>query len=723
MKKIYNRLCMPLTLIMLTTCIGIKGEATEAVQETDTEYAGSPQEEVGTQEGIQEETQEEEQQSYNQEQLEDIYEAIAEDLGIDEKFVEYTFDMLDEKPEYFDKFPDITIDKLENKLSINNNSPSWQTAEFIECNDTSIDRTSGEYLPDALYSIMYDIAEYMSEAEFEFKGGSQEYFDALSKDVKHGLTYCYAVSRFACNGNDSSFNIIDITRAYELYVSNTEMSLMDALESCNINNSVAKDYIARAFEADIETLSGGTFESKRSVYQMPYAVNYNTRENMLLAAISVVGNVRYTWAGGHQGTSKIKGINPIWKSWEALYPDTEINEDTGEINEGYSSSIKPSGSWCPVHGYNPDERCIYYDSIGSFESYLEQRSEISEEIDLTSSKYEDLLTFESDTITMHNLDGLDCSGFVSWVFNQILSNSSIDTTAIYFTQQHDISVIPFGQELLPGDIFAWTSHIVVIVGKVKDKSKVYVTVESTPSTLRFGTVYYSGASSADLEMGNQIAREANALIGGLDIEPHSYCMNAVGNYSFTTEAGAEVSGVRGDVLEIEVSGNDTEDILEDEDEDSGSILEAEEGADEPNEASSIDEAEQGTLIEESESQENDSNTSSNVTDDTGNTDEASEEDPEATGTEEAIQTVYALYREIGRYNGTFLDEGLIIDELDKEFKDLTAQEIIGYLIKKLPFQYIDGYTTYTGELFDKSTIATELGVDIVNYGDTEESDK
>ena len=100
--------------------------------------------------------------------------------------------------------------------------------------------------------------------------------------------------------------------------------------------------------------------------------------------------------------------------------------------------------------------------------------------------------------------------------------------------------------MLPGDVFSWTSHIVVIVGQVRKGSKAYVTVEETPHVLKYGVVYYAGASSADIEYGKKIASEANTLIGGIPSgkeTPHVYCMNNVGHY--TEEEEVEVTDKKG----------------------------------------------------------------------------------------------------------------------------------------------------------------------------------
>ena len=271
-----------------------------------------------------------------------------------------------------------------------------------------------------------------------------------------------------------------------------------------------------------------------SPYVYPYEIGLTTRENMMIAAMSLVGDVRYVWGGGHSGASYIKGINPVWKPFRNLYPD-----DPSE--EGFGTCIKPSGSWCPIHG--TIHTSFHGETIYSIDQYIDLRSGLFDEIDLTDEKYRSMLSTVdySNGVNAHVLDGLDCSGYVSWIYNQIQDDYKVNTAARYFTRQSCFTPLSMGDPLLPGDIFAWKTHIVMIVGHVKAGSKAYVTLEETPNVLRFGVAYYSGAMKSDIEYGKKIASEANLLIGDLNPEyerPHVYCINTVGtSASAVTETG------------------------------------------------------------------------------------------------------------------------------------------------------------------------------------------
>ena len=298
-------------------------------------------------------------------------------------------------------------------------------------------------------------------------------------------------------------------------VSSQETVLTDN-RTVSVDSAVLADKVTPKIRRVEKTVS--------SPYVYPYEIGLTTRENMMIAAMSLVGDVRYVWGGGHSGASYIKGINPVWKPFKNLYPD-----DPSE--EGFGTCIKPSGSWCPIHG--TIHTSFHGETIYSIDQYINLRSGLFDEIDLTDEKYRSMLSTVdySNGVNAHVLDGLDCSGYVSWIYNQIQDDYKVNTAARYFTRQSCFTPLSMGDNLLPGDIFAWKTHIVMIVGHVKAGSKAYVTLEETPNVLRFGVAYYSGAVKSDIEYGKQIAAEANSLIGGLDPtheRPHVYCINTVG---------------------------------------------------------------------------------------------------------------------------------------------------------------------------------------------------
>ena len=293
-----------------------------------------------------------------------------------------------------------------------------------------------------------------------------------------------------------------------------------------------------------------------------------------------------------------------------------------------------------------------------------------------------LKTINTEDSAAHRLDGLDCSGYTSWILNQIQNKYSIDSTAMYFTQQTGIESIEFGTDMLPGDIFAWTSHIVVIVGKVSENSKVYVTVEQTPNVLKFGTAYYAGYKQSDLDQAMQIAREANQLIGATTEEPHSYCMNNVGHYSVELTEEQDVNNLLGNVKSIE-----TKEVTREVSSDSSADSDGSSSDSSENNEQASDE------VDETEKTENNSSSDGTIT--------------------ETVTTVQAQYIDIGRYVDSFIDENSIVEGYDDSIDNLYATDIIKYIITKLPIQYISGYEIYNGDIFDKDTVSTNVGTSII----------
>lgn len=606
-------------------------------------------------------------------QVHGLIKTISNELDMDEELVKTVYSLASNDTlniKYMDNFPSIYTDKMKSdSLKFKGVNTKYQYLTSVKCKDVSILRPSEAYMPDVLYSLCYDLHALMQIRMYCSRGSMQAYFDSLRNDIKQLLVLSESLIIYL---GDDDINGNKVIRAYELYANNHFDNISDALMECGIQNKYSISVVQKLFDDNSDILNVEVFEDAKEVYEMPYTLGYSSRENMMISAMSVVGKVRYTWAGGHQGASTIRGINPIWQSWEELYPSSAVDESTGKVNAGYGSCIKPSGSWCPIHGYNEDDRCIEYDTFTSFSEYLRFRiEEIGE--NLVIDKYKNMITLDPEGVSAHRLDGLDCSGFASWVFNQITNKYNIDSAAMYFTRQDGIESLDIGSELLPGDMFAWTSHIVMIVGKASDKSKAYVTVEQTPNVLKFGVVYYSGARTADIEHAMYVAREANKLLGNVTEEPHSYCMNNVGYYDIELSDNTEVLG---DIKSIEEVTIPVESDTSNDSGDSENIEDSTEG--EP----------QGETPQEETPQD---------------------ETPQG----ETIRKAKVQYVDIGRFKDKFIDEGVVIDKYSKPIEDMLGEEVIAYTLTKMPISYITGYSEYNGALFDKSTIATDVGTTII----------
>ncbi|MBO5388787.1 MAG: hypothetical protein J6A59_11740, partial [Lachnospiraceae bacterium] len=566
----------------------------------------------------------------------------------------------------------------------------------IQCPDTTIERPSMYYMPDAVYSVAYDITVLMGQRYNYNRNGIQIYFNSLQENVKQKIVFYEAVLLYTGVNTET---VDKFYQAYEklLYDKNSNENVVetnhdgnivikskfkDILVGIGITDDIHLKHLALLLSFDDSLAINDNVENIKDTYVVPYRLNYTSRENMMVAAMSLAGKVRYVWGGGHSGASFIDGINPMWVQWEALYPEnptTIIENDDGTVSEiateGFDTCIKPSGSWCPIHGESTAE--FHGEAIHSLDEYIALRANTFEDSELLSEKYRNMLSKVDYTegINVHTLDGLDCSGYASWLYNQITSNYEFNSVAKNFPKQSGMKELQMGDSLLPGDTFAWSAHIVIIVGKVHDGSKAYVTIEQTTNLVKFGVVYYEGASSSDIVEATEIARQANELIGGLDDseEVHVYCMNTIGDETVESTIVTEEKEYRTEEVWFPH-------VAVDEDYDPYEHVPAE-----------YDYTEQIFV----------SNGYKLIYYIPVSTKEVYTEVTEGTNT-----------CTLGRFSDHFIDEDTLIQNYNKTIKDMTAQEIIQYTIMKLPMSYVTGYNRYEGDLFNKELASSNLGVDI-----------
>lgn len=487
------------------------------------------------------------------EQIEKLFDETSEYTGLDSKYIDILYKIAGGKADYVDTEPDVyidtTIESSKGALTIDGANTVWIKAPYIENN---MQRDSERYLPDAVYSVAYDIKAIMTQRQYYNREGNQEYFDNLNEDSRNNIVFLESLLLYTGENEESVNNIINV-HSKIMSTKNDIGNIVSIIEdkpvikneyieifnSIGITDSRSLSYIAI-------TLNNLDIDSDVQI-ETPYIANYASRENMMIAALSLTGKVRYVWGGGHVGTANIDGINPIWEQWESLYPKS------GSGLDGIGTSIRPIGSWCPIHGYTSAE--YHGNVVTSADSYLNLRREIIPDINENEYKYRNILSqieYSEDT-SEHLIDGLDCSGYASWIYNQITSDYEYNQTALYFMEQSGIKEVAYGSKLLPGDVFAWSTHIVTIVGKVRDNSKVYVCIEEVPNVLRFGVIYYGGASNSDIELAKQIAMEANQLLGNIDTnteEVNMYNMDAIGAYTEKT-VSEQLNEETGEITEVE----------------------------------------------------------------------------------------------------------------------------------------------------------------------------
>ena len=584
-------------------------------------------------------------------QLNDLYKEVGKHLNIDYMYVKILHLIAGGKAVYADKRPNISAEltvesinapfDIEGAIQLYNQQTPW-----IIMPDETVERPSKYYLPDAAYSVTLDVVKLMNGRYYADRGEMQQYFDALSKDVKTNIIFCEAVLEYIGAEREAieSFYVTYEKILYEKEANENVLemnedgtfSIKEEFKDIFIDNYLGDERILNVLSIilsfDSKLAASKSVDEVRDEYILPYKVDYTSRENMMLAAMSVVGKVRYVWGGGHLTTGMIDGINPSWQAFYDAYP-----LDENEV--GHARCIQPSGCWCPIHKAVENENgCLLIsDTVTSVEEYVDTIKEVCDTSKLETDKYKALLEDKVDLehgVASHRLDGLDCSGYASWLYNQISNKREYDSGAGSFIANSNLKVVPYGYKMLPGDVFSWGSHIVVVIGPSSTDSKAYVITEASPNMVKFGVMYYGSAKQKDINEAISIAKEANDLIGGVPAteKTHIYNMDTRGYTTETIDNGTEII--------------------------------------------------EGEWYYNTETQQ--------------------WEQTQTVISEPITKTT--RYAEIGRLNTSFLDENIIIPEFNKKIKDMSAKEIIQYTLNNLDKSYVSGFDTYEGKIFDTSKV-------------------
>lgn len=586
-------------------------------------------------------------------QLNDMYHRVGKSLNIDYIYVKILHLLAGGKAIYPDKRPNIyselTADNVDGPFDIKGAKQSYSLqAPWAFCPDEELIRPSKYYIADAAYSTTSEVVKIMNQRYFADRGQMRTYFDALSNDVRTNIIFCEAIMVYTGASQEAveSFypnyeKILYEKEKNENVIESNEdgtFKFKDKFKEIMVANNIDDEYtlniLSIVLSFDSKLAQSNDPDAIKEAYVIPYKQDYTSRENMMAAAMSVVGKVRYVWGGGHVSSGSIDGINPSWKAFYNAYP-------TSENELGYGMCIKPTKSWCPIHGMVENENgCLMMaNTVYSVEQYVDSRKEI-ESIDtqaIEGQKYIDLMEDGVDFdhgVNSHRLDGLDCSGYASWLYNQITNKRKYDSGARNFINAGGLKSIEYGSKMLPGDVFSWGAHIVVVIGPSTTNSKAYVMVEASPNMVKFGVMYYGSASQSDINKAIVTAREANDLIGNIPKteKTHIYNMDSVGYTTVTVE---------------------------------------------------------------SESSESNSDELSSATNSDDVTNTSVENDGAIQKEEKVIR-----YAEIGRLGYPYMDENLIVADYGKKIKEMTAQEIIQYTINNYSEEYISGLDDYSGTEFN-----------------------
>lgn len=505
-------------------------------------------------------------------QLNSLIMKVQKQTGLQVSDIYKLYNIAGYKPIYETLNPDIsketTVVGLGVPFDIMGDAQTYKERNsYYYCPDDQIQRPTKYYLPDAAYNVQLTVQKYVNKWKSKDRS-SDETYQMLQDEVKSKLYFYEAVLDYIGQPSDN---------LYVLYEQIIDGKIQNGLSVYDTDNTVVDDngftkYKFNTWVTDIMRTHGYN-DSQISLleqlwyddtyilyctsitdivadYYYPYTYGEQTIDNWLSVVAQVVGKVRYVWGGGHYGANNIRGISPMWSLFNQYY-----------IDSGHArSSIVPGQHWCPIHGLleKSDEddtsgtedtsgidsqeaqtendgagenQCVGLngDYFRSVAAYIRSRKKLFDTSLLETGKYNEMINnagLVSSQIPGHNLDGLDCQGYVGWVYNQITGGQMVDSNARYFIQSNKFKELQTSDKLKPGDIFQWQTHIVMIVGPAQQESNcgAYVMIEMSPCYVQFGVAYKSQASALDIQRARQIAYDANILFGGKDcgMQVHAY---------------------------------------------------------------------------------------------------------------------------------------------------------------------------------------------------------
>lgn len=506
-------------------------------------------------------------------QLNSLIIKVQQQTGLQVSDIYKLYNIAGHKPIYDTLNPDIskeqTVVGLGVPFDIMGDAQTYnERNSYYYCPDDQIQRPTKYYLPDAAYNVQLTVQKYVDKWENKDRSSDEEY-QLLSDEVKSKLYFYEAVLDYIGQPSDNLYvlykQIIDGKISSGLSVYNNENTIVDdnGFTRYQFNTWVVDTMHTHGYsDEQIKILEQLWYDDTYILYctsitdivadyYYPYTYGEQTIDNWLQVVTSVVGKVRYVWGGGHYGANNIKGISPMWSLFNQYY-----------IDSGHArSSIVPGQHWCPIHGLlekkqdqdnieavdeqatNASENaenivdgagansCVGLngDYFRSVAAYIRSRKTLFDTSLLETGKYNEMINnagLVGRQIPGHNLDGLDCQGYVGWAYNQITGGQMIDSNARYFIQSNNFKELQINEKLKPGDIFQWSTHIVMIVGPAQQETgcEAYVMIEMSPCYVQFGVAYKAQASVIDIQRARQIAYDANILFGGKDcnMQVHAY---------------------------------------------------------------------------------------------------------------------------------------------------------------------------------------------------------
>lgn len=479
-------------------------------------------------------------ENYMYEQVEGMILELSERFSMDAWQIRVIYRMLNLNPIYTDKAPNIYTDLSVNELYTGN---KFQIISYQDIVKNKVE-PSNRRLADVMYSAVkaFDTFEIKNTLENEDIINDIE-VKYLSEKDKHYIKFALNILDFFDLKSHKETFCSDYKRITNIMVggsNTTKLLYSDRNKNAKFNSKAqaelfdetySEEYInilANVLSGNDALINNGTFidlnYSGVNSSEYPYRYLYFSRENMMRAAISVVGKVRYVWGGGHLGGGQIAGINPLWERFNDIYH----LEEQGRC-------IKPSGTWCPVH--SGGSNCAFYKPyVHTVEDYISAWKKQMQDAGYGNILYgineEEIYSlfrgrntvsqYSSQSVELHRFDGLDCSGFASWLYNQVDASSVKDALAPYLVDCKGMREVSFGERLYPGDALGWDTHIVIVFGQYSKDC--YITVEQTPNELKFGACAFNNGT-AKLDEAGEYAKKLNKHFGVADDDINKFNFN------------------------------------------------------------------------------------------------------------------------------------------------------------------------------------------------------
>lgn len=463
-----------------------------------------------------------------QNQLQNLIADVQSDTGLQISEIYKLYKIQGNKPVYSTDNPDIanecmvkTLPHAFEIIGAKEDKEDYDQVYDKYTQEDEIQRPNEYYLPDTVYNVQSSVKTLVDI--WKQKDRQDEQYSLIQDSVKQNLYFYEAVLDYIGEPQENLYEaykaIIDEkqnhSEVYE-YNSSGEISLQSWARDILTGHGYTErqqDILQILWVDDWYIRYASSLDDIISDYEYPFIYGESSIDNLMQVQTSVIAKVRYVWGGGHTNACNIVGIQPVWEKFNTYY-----------INQGHPNNcIMPSYTWCPIHGAltETENACsgVYGDTFSSVQEYIDQRQKFLDTEVLKNGKFIELIEnaqIYTEYIQGHSLDGLDCSGYTGWAYNQITGGNTVDSTAAYFVDANRMKNLQVGEQLKPGDIFQWSSHIVMVIGKASDSKncKAYVIVEMQPYTVQFQVAYYTQASYNDINKAVQIAREANILFGG-----------------------------------------------------------------------------------------------------------------------------------------------------------------------------------------------------------------